>query len=376
MTVSNVHPQGASAAPQSAPPSWVILLSALLVAIGMAWRSSAVAASGDGARSDRAPADPKPQQDGHGRSASAPSEIPWPGWKDILLRVYQRVTRDRILLIAAGVTFYLVLAIFPGISALVSVYGLFFDPKSMVGHLNLMASVAPGGAIDVLRDQLTRLGQQSGTALGIGFFVGLVIALWSATSGVKAIFDGLNVAYEEEEKRGFVKLTAVALAFTMGLIAFILLALAAVVALPVALNYVPQSGLTDIILKIARWPILFVLVAVALSIFYRYGPSRAEPRWRWITWGSASASVLWLIASILFSWYVANFGSYNKTYGSLGAIIGFMTWVWLSIIVVLAGAQLNAEIEHQTARQSTAGPPRPLGARGAKMADTIGAAQS
>ena len=376
MTVSNVHPQGASAAPQSAPPSWVILLSALLVAIGMAWRSSAVAASGDGPRSDRAPADPKPQQDGHGRSASAPSEIPWPGWKDILLRVYQRVTRDRILLIAAGVTFYLVLAIFPGISALVSVYGLFFDPKSMVGHLNLMASVAPGGAIDVLRDQLTRLGQQSGTALGIGFFVGLVIALWSATSGVKAIFDGLNVAYEEEEKRGFVKLTAVALAFTMGLIAFILLALAAVVALPVALNYVPLSGLTDIILKIARWPALFVMVAVALSIFYRYGPSRAEPRWRWITWGSASASVLWLIASILFSWYVANFGSYNKTYGSLGAIIGFMTWVWLSIIVVLAGAQLNAEIEHQTARQSTAGPPRPLGARGAKMADTIGAAQS
>ena len=236
MTVSNVHPQGASAAPQSAPPSWVILLSALLVAIGMAWRSSAVAASRDGTRSDRAPADPKPQQDGHGRSASAPSEIPWPGWKDILLRVYQRVTRDRILLIAAGVTFYLVLAIFPGISALVSVYGLFFDPKSMVGHLNLMASVAPGGAIDVLRDQLTRLGQQSGTALGIGFFVGLVIALWSATSGVKAIFDGLNVAYEEEEKSGFVKLTAVALAFTMGLIAFILLALAAVVALPVALE--------------------------------------------------------------------------------------------------------------------------------------------
>ncbi|HUC10382.1 MAG TPA: YihY/virulence factor BrkB family protein [Stellaceae bacterium] len=288
------------------------------------------------------------------------------------MRVYQRMTRDRLLLIAAGVTFYLVLAIFPGVSALVSVYGLFFDPKTMVGHLSLVAGVAPGGAIDVLRDQLTRLGQQSGTALGISFFVSLVVALWSATSGVKAIFDGLNVAYEEEEKRSFLTLTAVALIFTIGLIGFVLLLLAAVVALPVALHYFPLSGLTNIVLKIARWPLLFVLVAFALSVFYRYGPSRVEPQWRWITWGSASATGLWLVASILFSWYVANFGSYNKTYGSLGAIVGFMTWTWLSIVVVLLGAQLNAEMEHQTARQSTAGPPKPLGARGAKMADSVG----
>jgi membrane protein len=185
--------------------------------------------------------------------------------------------------------------------------------------------------------------------------------LWSATSGVKAIFDGLNVAYEEEEKRSFIKLTAIALMFTIGLIVFVLLALVAVVALPVALNYFPMPGVTTILAKIARWPILLVLVIVALSVFYRYGPSPAEPQWRWVTWGSASATILWLAASMLFSWHVANFGSYNKTYGSLGAIIGFMTWVWLSIIVVLVGAQLNAEMEHQTARQSTAGRPRPLG---------------
>jgi membrane protein len=134
--------------------------------------------------------------------------------------------------------------------------------------------------------------------------------------------------------------------------------------------------LTEILLKIVRWPLLLVLVAFALSLFYRYGPSRAKPQWRWISWGSAIATGLWLVASILFSWYVTNFGSYNKTYGSLGAIVGFMTWVWLSNIVVLVGAQLNAEMEHQTAQQSTAGPPKPLGARGAKMADTIGAAES
>ena len=305
-----------------------------------------------------------------------PAEIPWPGWKDILLRLYQRISRDRILLIAAGVTFYLILALFPGISALVSIYGLFFDPKSMVSHLDLVAGVAPGGAVDVLREQLIRLGQQSGTTLGISFLISLAIALWSATSGVKAIFDGLNVAYEEKEKRNFFKLTAVALMSTIGLMVFVVLLLAAVIALPVVLNYFPLTGLTNILLKIARWPILLVLVAVALSILYRYGPSRAEPKWKWITWGSASATLLWLVASILFSWYVANFGSYNKTYGSLGAVIGFMTWMWLSIIVVLIGAQLNAEMEHQTAQQSTSGPPKPIGERGAQMADTIGPAQT
>ena len=375
MNASDVHQHSVAEAPRSAPPpSWVILLSSTLLAIGMALRSSTPAGRDYGGM-DRA-AERTPPQNGRGRSAITPSEIPWPGWKDILLRVYRRVTRDRIMLIAAGVTFYLILAIFPAISALVSVYGLFFDPKTMVGHLNLIAGVAPGGAIDVLRQQLTRLGQQNGAALGIGFFVSLAIALWSATSGVKATFDGLNVAYEEEESRSFLKLTGVALVFTIGLIGFVLLLLAGVVALPVVLNYFPLQGLLEILLKIVRWPLLFVVVAFALSVFYRYGPSRATPQWRWISWGSATATGLWLVASFLFSWYVANFGSYNRTYGSLGAIVGFMTWVWLSNIVVLVGAQLNAEMEHQTARQSTAGPPRPLGARGAKMADTIGAAES
>jgi membrane protein len=376
MSASNVRQHSVAEAPRLAPPpSWVILFSSALLAIGMALRSSTPSAACGYSGKDNVVEHTR-LQNGRGRSATAPSEIPWPGWKDILLRVYRRMTRDRILLVAAGVTFYLILAIFPAISALVSVYGLFSDPKTMVGHLNLVAGVAPGGAIDILREQLTRLGQQSGAALGVSFFVSLAIALWSATSGVKAIFDGLNVACEEEEERSFMKLTGVALVLTIGLIGFVLLLLAGVVALPVALNYLPLRGSTDILLKIVRWPLLLVLVAVALSVFYRYGPSRAKPQWRWVTWGSAAAAGLWLAASIIFSWYVANFGSYNKTYGSLGAIVGLMTWVWLSNIAVLVGAQLNAEMEHQTAQQSTAGPPKPLGARGAKMADTIGAAES
>jgi membrane protein len=374
MSASNMHQHSVADAPGSAaPPSWVILVSSALLAIGMAWRTSAAPTAARHHVSMHHTAQHTRLQNGRGRCATPPHEISWSGWEDILLRIYRRITRDRILLIGAGVTFYLILAIFPAISALVLIYGLFFDPETMAGHVNLVAGVAPGGAIDILREQLTRLGQQSGAALGVSFFVSLAIALWSATSGVKAIFDGLNVAYEEEEKRSFVKLTGLALVFTIGLIGFVLLLLAGVVALPVALNYFPLRGMTDILLKIVRWPLLFVIVAFGLSVFYQYGPNRAKPQWRWISWGSAAATGLWLVASILFSWYVSNFGSYNKTYGSLGAMVGFMTWVWLSNVVVLVGAQLNSETEHQAVRQSTAGPPRPLEARGAKTADTIGA---
>ncbi len=233
-----------------------------------------------------------------------------------------------------------------------------------------------GGAIDVVRDQLTRLSAQGSTKLGVSFLIGLVISLWSANSGIKALFDSLNAVYEEKGKRSIIRLDAVTLSFTIATIAFLLIALACVIAFPVMLNHIPAPGITGWLLNIARWPILLVLVAVGLTVIYRYGPSRTEPRWEWITWGSAFAAVAWLAASALFSWYAANFGSFNKTYGSLGAIIGFMTWMWVSTIVVLVGAKLNAEIEHQTARESTVGPARPLGRRGAKMADAVGAAQA
>jgi membrane protein len=176
----------------------------------------------------------------------------------------------------------------------------------------------------------------------------------------------LNAVYQEKEKRSFIRLNAVTLSFTFATIAFLLIALAAVVALPIILNYLPLPGVTGLLLEIARWPILLVLVGFGLTLIYRYGPSRTKPRWQWITWGSAFAAISWLAASVLFSWYAANFGTFNKTYGSLGAIIGFMTWMWLSIIVILVGAKLNAEIDHQTARESTTGSPKPLGRRGAK----------
>jgi membrane protein len=363
-----LRPGGVGATAPEHEPLWAIGLSVLMIAFAFAPRRSADASS---VRGDR-----RQGETGRGRSAETPSEIPAPGWKDILLRVYRGVSENRIFLVAAGVTFYALLAIFPGIAALISIYGLFADPAIVANHLDAIANVAPGGAIDVLHEEMTRLASQGGATLGVSFLVSLAISIWTANSGVKAIFDALNIVYGEEEKRSFVKLNAITLFVTLGIVIFILLTLAAVVAIPVALTYIPLPAMTALVVKIGRWPILFALVTIALAVLYKYGPSRSEPRWRWITWGSVSAAVVWLAASGLFSWYVASFGSYNKTYGSLGAVVGFMTWIWISIIVVLIGAKLNAEMEHQTVRESTTGQPKPLGKRGAKMADTVGAAQA
>jgi membrane protein len=315
-----------------------------------------------------------PADDGRGRSAEKPSDIPARGWKDILWRVYAGISDDRILANAAAVTFYALLALFPAIAALVSIYGFFADPASIQQHLDSMSGVLPGGAIDVIRDQLSLLAAQPRGTLGLSFLLGLSISLWSANGGIKALFDALNVVYEEKEKRSFFRLNAVTLAFTVAMIGFLIAALACIVALPIALNYLP--GFIGFVLNIVRWPVMLVLVALALACIYRYGPSRDEPKWRWITWGSALAALAWLGFSAVFSFYAGNFGTFNKTYGSLGAVIGFMMWMWLSVAVILVGAKLNAETEHQTARDTTEGTPEPLGTRRAKMADTVGQARS
>jgi len=287
-----------------------------------------------------------------GRLATAPSEIPARGWKDILWRVYARITECRVIAVAAGVAFYVLLAIFPAIAALIAIYGLFADPGAIASHLDSISSFVPGGAIEVLRDQMSRLTAQGAGTLGLAFIVGLAVSLWSANAGIKALFDALNIVYGEKEKRGFVRLNLISLGLTLAAIVFLLLALGLVAVVPLALKYIGLESATEWIIKVARWPLLFVAVGVALSVLYRYGPSRNEPQWRWVTWGSMFAALVWIAASLLFSWYAENFGSYNKTYGSLGAIIGFMTWIWLSIIVVLAGAAIDAEMEHQTAAVS------------------------
>jgi membrane protein len=310
-----------------------------------------------------------------GRTAERPRDIPARGWKDILLRTYRGISEDRIMALAAGVTYYVLLALFPGLAALVSIYGMIANPADIERQLANLAGTIPAEAIEIIRGQLSRLAAQDQRALGLAFFGGLLVSLWSSKAAVSALFDALNIVYGEKERRSFFRLTILSLLFTAGMILFLVLTLIGIVIIPAVLNFLNLGGVGPLIISLLRWPALLALVVLGLAVLYRYGPCRENARWRWITWGSAAAAILWLVVSMLFSWYTANFGNYNKTYGSLGAVAGFMVWSWLSASVVLLGGKLNAETEHQTARDSTTGPPQPMGRRGATVADTVGAPQ-
>ncbi|MBW0005880.1 MAG: YihY/virulence factor BrkB family protein [Hyphomicrobiales bacterium] len=316
------------------------------------------------------------QGSGRGREAKTPAQIPKLGWQDIGWRTYEEINKHRLLAVAGGVTFYGLLALFPAIAAIVAIYGLVADLGTVNDHLSALSGVVPAGALEVIGEQVKRIASKGNTTLGFAFLFGLGLSLWSANSGMKAMFDALNVAYGEEEKRGFVGLNLRTIGFTLGAIAFILLALGAIVVIPAILQLAGLGQLFGWLLWIARWPALLGLIIAGLATLYRYGPSRENAQWRWITPGSVLAAIAWLVFSMLFSWYVANFGKYNETYGSLGAAIGFMTWMWLSVTIVLVGAELNAETEHQTAKDTTTGAGKPLGTRGAQMADTVGEAKT
>ncbi|WP_207762149.1 YihY/virulence factor BrkB family protein [Arboricoccus pini] len=310
--------------------------------------------------------------DPHGRDADAPTRIPLRGWWDIAFRIWRNIGEDRLLSVAAGMTFYTLLAIFPAIAAFVSLYGLLASGQSVEGTLDYLRGVLPPDALDLLADQMRRLVSQDNSALSLGFFISLGFSLWSSNASMKALFDALSIVYHEREKRGFFLLTGLSLTMTLGGLLFIILALSCVVVLPIVLSFVGLGFVTEWVMRLIRWPLLFAAGCLFLTFVYRYGPSRRPAKWRWISLGSIVAVLLWIIASMAFSYYVANFGSYNRTYGSLGAVVGFMTWIWISSIIILIGAELNAEIEHQTSVDSTIGKDRPLGERGATMADSIG----
>jgi membrane protein len=273
-------------------------------------------------------------------------------WKKILLGTYARINRDRILATAAGVVFYGLLAIFPAITALVSSYGLFADPSTISDNLHSLALMLPGDSFAIVQDEISRVVAKGNSSLGLTFGFGLLLAIWSANAGVKAIFDALNVAYEVEEKRGLIHLNLVSLAFTVAGLAAVLVMIGAVIGVPLALQHLglDQSALQ--LIQIGRWPVLGLALLAALLSLYGFGPSRATPRLRWLIIGAVLAIVLWLIGSALLSWYLSNFANYTATYGSLGAAIGLMTWMWLSAIIVLVGAELNSEIEREAGASS------------------------
>lgn len=310
---------------------------------------------------------------GRGRLAEAPWRIPLLGWKDIFWRTYRHVTRDSLPSAAGGVSFYILLATFPAITAFISVYGLFLDPVTIASHLNGLSAILPEDAFKLIAGQIMRLADQKREVLGATLAVSTLLALWSANAGMNALLIGLNVAYSEREKRFYFQRTLFAYSATAGLVIF----LAAVVALTVAAPLVLKPlGLSQAVVgwAIFRWLLVYLIAAAFFILAYRYGPSRCRARWRWVSVGGAAAALLWMVGSLIFSFFIDHFTQFGITYGSLGAVIGFMLWVWFSTMVLLVGAELNAEIEHQTALDSTVGPAVPLGERGAFVADTVGKA--
>jgi membrane protein len=311
-------------------------------------------------------------EQGRGRNATNPLKIPPRGGRDILWRTYEKINADRLLYVSGGVAFFALLAIFPALGALVSAYGIFFNPATITNNLALIREAVPGEVLNLLSEQAQRMAANGHGTLSVGVIIGILLSLWSAMGGVKATVDALNVIYEEKESRSFIRLNVVSLLLTLAGFSAFLLAVVGVVVLPIVLSFIGLGSATAVLTKILRWPALLFMLLIELAVLYRYGPDRRMPRWEWVSAGSVFAALVWIAGSYLFSWYLSNFANYNATYGSLGAAAGFMTWLWISASVILLGAALNAEIEHQTARDSTTGEEKPLGQRGAEMADTLG----
>jgi membrane protein len=306
-----------------------------------------------------------------GRDATTPSDIPARGWKEILWRVYSEINEDRVMLIAAGVTYYLLLAMVPSLSALISIYGLFADPATVQEHAQALSGFVPGGGMEILNEQMERLAAGGRTTLGVTFAISLAIALWSANAGMKSLFQAMNVAYNERETRSFIKITAISLIFTLSAIVGVICMIGVVVVVPTVLGFVGLGSAAEWLIRIGSFVGLIILASLAAAALFRWGPDRENARWEWITPGTILSVVVVVAVSALFSYYVANFGSYNETYGSLGALIGFLTWIWLAVTILIVGAELNSEMEHQTAKDTTTPPDQRMGNRGARMADTV-----
>jgi len=310
---------------------------------------------------------------GRGRLADAPWRIPLLGWKDILWRTYMNLGRASLPSVAAGIAFYVLLAIFPAIAAFISVYGFFLDPATIARHLNGLSAILPDAALELIGGQMTRLGSQGREVLSVTLAASTLFSVWSANAAMKALVAGLNIAYSETETRSFVKRTLFTYAATLSSVIFLAAFVLLTIAAPVWLHALGFHRLIKV-WGVVRWLAVYLIAAAVFILAYRYGPSRRRARWRWVSMGGAAAALLWMIGSLVFSFVLDHFSRIGATYGSLSAVIGFLLWVWFSLMVLLVGAELNAETEHQTALDTTAGPAAPLGERGATMADSVGKA--
>ena len=311
----------------------------------------------------------------HGREAEAPRQIPARGWKDILKRTNDDVRRDHLTTVAGGVGLFVLLGLIPGLAAVISIYGLVADPAQIEQQFASIRAVIPGDVYQIIHQQMQSIASSS-TAAGWGAVISILIALWGGSKAIKALMDGLNIAYHEDEKRGVIRLNLVALVLTIAAVIVFCVVVGVLAAVPAILHSLNVGGTARQVFMALRWPALFVVFMIGLGVLYRYAPSRDEAKWKWVSWGAFTASALWLAVSALFALYLSHFNSYNKTYGSLGAIVVLLMWLYLSAYCVLLGAEMNSEMERQTAKDTTHGKPERQGWRGAFSADNLGESRS
>jgi membrane protein len=329
------------------------------------------------ARQDVRP-DPAPRPHGGlderslpGIGAEKPTQIPLRGWKQVVKRAWAENKADNMPIIAGGVAFFGFLAVFPALIATISIYGLVASPQQVTEQIESFSAQLPDSARDLLGTQLTSITSNSGGALTVGLVVSILAALWSASGGVGNLMTAVNLAYDEVETRGFIRLKATSLLLTLGAIAFVLIAITLVAVVPAVLGALPLGVVGTVLAQVIRWVLLLAVFAGGLAVVYRVAPDRDAPQLRWVSLGSIVVTIAWAIVSVGFSFYVNNFGSYNKTYGAIAGVIVLMLWLYLTCYLVLLGAEINSEAEHQTAQDTTAGEPRPMGERDAVVADTL-----
>lgn len=359
-------------------PGSAIQRTAVLAALGIAAATSVIAVQAErvlhpDARGRRSGVEDRP---GHarGRAAPHPGAMTLLGWKDILIRTWNEAFDDGLFSVAAAVAFFTLLSFVPAMSVIISIYGIFSDPGDVVTQLGPFLALLPEAGRQLIVEQAERLAGQPAPELSFALGLSLVLAIWSANAAMKAMFDALNAIYDEREKRSFLRYNLVSLGTTMAAIALLLAAIFLLAIGPSLIEYLHLTPLTKTLLWLLRWPVAFIVAVCAIALLYWVGPSRNAVRFVWLLPGAAIAALLWVAASTGFAWYAATLGDYAATYGSLAAVVVLMTWLWLSASIILLGGELNAELEHQTARDTTAGPPKPIGMRGAAMADSVGPA--
>jgi len=304
-----------------------------------------------------------------GAQADNPADIPSRGWRQITKRIFSSLGSDHVSLVAAGVAYFSFLAIFPALSAIISIYGLVMDPAQVSAQIGQLASILPAQAQQMLNDILQRITSTSDQTLGWSLVFSIALSIWSANKGTAALFEGLNIVYNEHEKRPFIKLKAITLTFTLAGFFGTICSLILIVGISAFVERIGLATWIETLISLIRWPILALLFMLALSLSYKIAPSRDNPQFKWVSVGAIVATVFWLVLSAGFAYYSANFGSYDEVYGSLAAVVITLLWLFLTVVAILLGAEINAEMEHQTNRDTTVGPEEPMGSRGAYYAD-------